>query len=68
MLTIPTVKTEYSIMGYTNVVGPSIWLLRSLYCYLLAKFDCAAKPLTAMRRYDALHLDSDDALRSIGNI
>lgn len=39
----------------------------SLYCYLLAKFDCAAKPLTAMRRYDALHLDSDDALRSIGN-
>lgn len=43
-------------------------LLRSLYRYLLAKFDCAAKPLTVMHRYDALHLDSDDALRSIGNI
>lgn len=41
--------------------------MRSLYRYLL-KFDCVAKPLTAMRKYDALHLDSDDALRSIGNI
>lgn len=42
--------------------------MQSLYRYLLAKFDCVAKPLTAIRKYGALHLDSDDALRSIGNI
>ena len=50
---------EYTIHVYLGCYG-------NLYRYLLVKFDCTAKPLTAVHRYDTLHLD--DALRSIGNI